>query len=113
MRMKEEEGFIIETNLKSLYRLSKGCLRAMMKARKGRISQYRICLLAQPAIRQSTIPPPRPECPDLRSLWRGGGFQRNNGKFRCTLIDTDMTRELTEEQRRDLLAGIHWSPWSG
>lgn len=37
MRMKEEEDSIIQTNLTSLYRLSKGCLRAMMKARKGRI----------------------------------------------------------------------------
>ena len=38
MRMKTEEwGEIIETNLGSVFRLSKACLRAMMKARRGRI----------------------------------------------------------------------------
>lgn len=38
MRMKDEEwDDIIDTNLSSLYRLSKPCLRGMMKARWGRI----------------------------------------------------------------------------
>jgi 3-oxoacyl-[acyl-carrier protein] reductase len=38
MRMKSEEwDSVINTNLTSLYRLSKACLRAMMKARSGRI----------------------------------------------------------------------------
>ena len=36
MRMKEEEwSDIIDTNLTSVFRLSKACLRGMMKARKG------------------------------------------------------------------------------
>lgn len=38
MRMKDEEwDDVINTNLNSIYRLSKLCLRAMMKARQGRI----------------------------------------------------------------------------
>ena len=38
MRMKDEEwDDIIDTNLTSVYRMSKACMRAMMKARKGRI----------------------------------------------------------------------------
>ena len=38
MRMKEEEwDSVINTNLSSIYRLTKVCLRAMMKARMGRI----------------------------------------------------------------------------
>lgn len=38
MRMKEEEwSDVINTNLASVYRLSKACLRAMIKMRKGRI----------------------------------------------------------------------------
>lgn len=38
MRMKDEEwDSIIETNLTSIFKLSKACLRAMMKAKKGRI----------------------------------------------------------------------------
>jgi 3-oxoacyl-[acyl-carrier protein] reductase len=38
MRMKDDEWFdVIDTNLNSLYRLSKGVLRGMTKARWGRI----------------------------------------------------------------------------
>ncbi len=38
MRMKDEEWFdVIDTNLNSLYRLTKACLRGMTKARWGRI----------------------------------------------------------------------------
>jgi 3-oxoacyl-[acyl-carrier protein] reductase len=38
MRMKDDEwNSVIDTNLSSLYRLSKACLRGMTKARKGRI----------------------------------------------------------------------------
>jgi 3-oxoacyl-[acyl-carrier protein] reductase len=38
LRMKEEEwGEVLTTNLSSVYRLSKGCLRGMTKARRGRI----------------------------------------------------------------------------
>src|SRR3569832_569816 len=38
MRMKDDEwDEIIDTNLTSVFRLSKACLRGMMKARKGRI----------------------------------------------------------------------------
>lgn len=38
LRMKDDEWFdVIDTNLNSLYRLSKGVLRGMTKARWGRI----------------------------------------------------------------------------
>jgi len=38
MRMKDKEwDEVIDTNLSSVYRLSKACLRGMMKARKGRV----------------------------------------------------------------------------
>ncbi|MEH6469520.1 MAG: 3-oxoacyl-ACP reductase family protein, partial [Porticoccus sp.] len=38
MRMKDDEWFdVIDTNLNSIYRLSKACLRGMTKARWGRI----------------------------------------------------------------------------
>jgi 3-oxoacyl-[acyl-carrier protein] reductase len=38
LRMKEEEWFqVMETNLNSIYRLSKACIRDMLKARWGRI----------------------------------------------------------------------------
>ena len=38
MRMGEEDwSTVLDTNLRSVYRLSKACLRGMMKARHGRI----------------------------------------------------------------------------
>lgn len=38
MRLKDDEwDFIMDTNLKSIYRMSKACIRPMMKARTGRI----------------------------------------------------------------------------
>jgi 3-oxoacyl-[acyl-carrier protein] reductase len=38
MRLKDDEwDFIMDTNLKSIYRMSKACMRPMMKARTGRI----------------------------------------------------------------------------
>ena len=38
MRMSEEDWeTVLDTNLRSVYRLSKACLRGMMKARQGRI----------------------------------------------------------------------------
>jgi len=38
MRLKDDEwDFIMDTNLKSIYRMSKACIRPMMKARSGRI----------------------------------------------------------------------------
>src|SRR5690606_21978122 len=38
MRMSEEEWFdVVNTNLSAMYRMSKGCLRGLMKARWGRI----------------------------------------------------------------------------
>ncbi len=38
MRLKDDEwDFIMDTNLKSVYRMSKACIRPMMKARTGRI----------------------------------------------------------------------------
>ncbi len=38
MRIKDEEwDFVLDTNLKSIYRMSKACIRGMMKAKTGRI----------------------------------------------------------------------------
>ena len=109
MRMQEEEwDIIIETNLKSVYRLSKGCLRAMMKARKGRIINIA-------SVVGSTGNPGQCNYSAAKAGMLGftKSLAREVGSRGITVntvapgfIDTDMTRELPEEQRRALLAGI-------
>lgn len=109
LRMKEEEwDSIIETNLTSLYRVSKGCLRAMMKARKGRIINIA-------SVVGSTGNPGQCNYSAAKAGMLGftKSLAREVGSRGITVnsvapgfIDTDMTRELPEEQRKTLLAGI-------
>jgi len=109
MRMKEEEwDSIIDTNLTSLYRLSKGCLRAMMKARKGRIINIA-------SVVGSTGNPGQCNYSAAKAGMLGfsKSLAREVGSRGVTVnsvapgfIDTDMTRELPEEQRKALLSGI-------
>ena len=94
MRMKEEEwDAIIDTNLKSVYRLSKACLRAMIKARKGRIINHQ---LGGGRDRQSparpTTPPPRPAIVGFtKALAREIGSRRDHGQRRGTRISSTPT----------------------
>jgi len=109
MRMKEDEwSSIIDTNLTSLYRLSKGCLRAMMKARKGRIINIA-------SVVGSTGNPGQCNYSAAKAGMLGftKSLAREVGSRGITVncvapgfIDTDMTRELPEEQRKALLSGI-------
>ncbi|MES9858005.1 MAG: 3-oxoacyl-ACP reductase FabG [Sedimenticola sp.] len=109
MRMKEAEwGDILETNLTSIYRLSKGCMRAMMKARSGRIINIS-------SVVGSTGNPGQSNYAAAKAGMIGftKSLAREIGPRGITVnavapgfIDTDMTRELPEEQRKALLAGI-------
>ena len=109
MRMKDDEwNSIIDTNLSSIYRLSKGCLRAMMKARKGRIINIA-------SVVGSTGNPGQTNYTAAKAGMIGftKSLAREVGARGITvnavapgLIDTDMTRELPEEQRKALLAAI-------
>jgi len=109
MRMKEDEwDGIIETNLTSLYRLSKGCLRAMMKARKGRIVNIA-------SVVGSTGNPGQCNYSAAKAGMLGftKSLAREVGSRGITVnsvapgfIDTDMTRDLSDEQRKALLSGI-------
>jgi len=109
MRMKDEEWEqIIDTNLSSVYRLSKGCLRAMMKARRGRIINIA-------SVVGSTGNPGQTNYTAAKAGMIGftKSLAREVGARGITvnavapgLIDTDMTRELPEEQRKALLAAI-------
>ncbi|MFV2004131.1 MAG: 3-oxoacyl-ACP reductase FabG [Gammaproteobacteria bacterium] len=109
MMMKEDQwNDIIETNLTSIYRLSKAVIRKMMKARKGRIINIAsvVGLTGNPG--QTNYSATKAGMLGFsKSLAREIGSR--NITVNCIapgFIDTDMTRELPEEQREALIAQI-------
>lgn len=109
MRMSDEEWFdVVNTNLSSVYRLSKACLRGMLKARWGRIVNISSIVGAMGNAGQTNY-----------SATKAGvmGFTRSLAKeigsrnitvnaVAPGFIDTDMTRALPEDQRDALVSGI-------
>lgn len=109
MRMKDEEwSAIIDTNLTSVYRLSKACLRGMMKARFGRIISIGSVVGSSGNAGQTNYAAAKAGLLGFtRSLAREVGSRSITVNVVVPgCIDTDMTRELGEEQRKALLATI-------
>ena len=109
MRMKESEwDAVIDTDLKSVFRLSKAVLRSMMKARAGRIINITSVVGASGNAGQINYAAAKAGIAGLsRSLAREIGSR--NITVNCVapgFIDTDMTRALPETQRDALLAQI-------
>ena len=109
MRMKDDEwDAIMETNLKSVYRLSKACMRAMTKARKGRIISIASVVGATGNAGQTNYAAAKAGVMGFtRALAREIGGR--NVTVNCVapgFIDTDMTRALTDEQKAPLLQQI-------
>ncbi len=109
MMMKEEQwSDIIETNLTSIYRLSKAVIRAMMKKRKGRIINIAsvVGMTGNPG--QTNYSATKAGMLGFtKSLAREIGSR--NITVNCVapgFIDTDMTKELPEEQRNALIGQI-------
>jgi 3-oxoacyl-[acyl-carrier protein] reductase len=109
MMMKEDQwNDIIDTNLTSIYRLSKAVVRTMMKARKGRIINIAsvVGLTGNPG--QTNYSATKAGMLGFtKSLAREIGSR--NITVNCVapgFIDTDMTRELPEEQREALISQI-------
>lgn len=105
MRMKEEEwGDIMETNLTSIYRVSKACLRGMMKARSGRIISITSVVGAMGNAGQSNYAAAKAGVMGFsRSLARevaSRGVTVNT--VAPGFIDTDMTKALPDEQKEAL-----------
>lgn len=109
MRMKDEEwNEIINTNLTSVYRLSKACLRAMMKARKGRIVSISSVVGVAGNAGQSNYAAAKAGLIGFtKSLAREVGARGITvNAVAPGFIDTDMTRSLPDAQREALLTSI-------
>ncbi|MDO8890994.1 MAG: 3-oxoacyl-ACP reductase FabG [Sulfurimicrobium sp.] len=109
MRMKEDEwDAIMETNLKSVFRMSQAVLRAMMKARYGRIISIASVVGTMGNAGQTNYAAAKAGIIGFsKSLAREVGSR--NITVNCVapgFIDTDMTRALSEDQRNGLLAHI-------
>ncbi len=109
MRMNDEEWFdVINTNLSSVYRLSKAVLRGMMKARWGRIINISSVVGAMGNPGQSNYAASKAGVAGFaRSLAAEVGSRGITvNTVAPGFIDTDMTRALPEEQREQLLSKI-------
>lgn len=109
MRMKEEQwDEVLDTNLKSAWRLSQAVLKDMMKARYGRIINIASVVGAMGNAGQANYAAAKAGLIGFtKSLAREVGGR--NITVNCVapgFIDTDMTRALSEEQRQALLAHI-------
>ncbi|GAA0399149.1 3-oxoacyl-ACP reductase FabG [Cocleimonas flava] len=109
LRMKEDEwNDIISTNLTSVYRLSKACLKGMMKAKQGRIISISSVVGATGNAGQANYAAAKAGVVGFtKSLAQEIGSRGITVNVVAPgFIDTDMTRELSDDQRNALLTNI-------
>jgi 3-oxoacyl-[acyl-carrier protein] reductase len=109
LRMKDEEwDEVMETDLKSVFRLSRAVLRSMMRVRYGRIINISSVVGATGNIGQTNYAAAKAGIFGFtKSLAREVGSR--NITVNCIapgFIETDMTRSLTEKQQQHLLQQI-------
>lgn len=108
-RMKDDEwDAVLQTNLKSVFYLSRAVLRAMMKARSGRIINISSIVSATGNPGQTNYAAAKAGMIGFsKSLAKEIGSR--NITVNCVapgFIDTDMTRALTAEQQQSLMQHI-------
>ncbi len=109
MRMKDDDwDAVMDTNLRSVFRLSKACLRGMMKARNGRIISIASVVGSMGNAGQSNYAAAKAGMMGFsRSLAREIGSRNITVNVVAPgFIDTDMTRALDEQQREALVTDI-------
>jgi 3-oxoacyl-[acyl-carrier protein] reductase len=109
MRMGDDEwDVVIDTNLKAVFRLSRGVMRGMMKARFGRIVNITSVVGYSGNAGQANYCAAKAGVAGMtRSLARELGSR--NITVNCVspgFIATDMTHALTEDQKQAMLASI-------
>lgn len=109
MRMKDDEwNDVLNTNLTSVYRLVKGCLRGMTKARWGRIVSVSSVVASMGNAGQANYAAAKAGMEGFtRALAREVGSR--NISVNCVapgFIDTDMTSGLPEDHKANLQAQI-------
>jgi 3-oxoacyl-[acyl-carrier protein] reductase len=109
LRMKDAEwDEVLDTNLRAVFRLSRAVMRGMMKARFGRIINITSVVGASGNPGQANYAAAKAAVVGMtKSLARELGSR--NITVNCVapgFIDTDMTRALSEEQRKALLEHI-------
>jgi 3-oxoacyl-[acyl-carrier protein] reductase len=109
MRMKDEEwSSVIDTNLSAVFRLSRGVLRPMMKAKGGRIINITSVVGSSGNPGQANYAAAKAGVAGMsRALAREIGSR--NITVNCVapgFIDTDMTKGLSEEQQNALKVNI-------
>jgi len=109
LRMKDDQwDDIIDTNLSSVFRVSKACLRGMMKNKKGRIVNIASVVGLTGNAGQANYAAAKAGIIGFsKSLAKEVGSRGITvNTVAPGFIDTDMTKALADEQRTNLLNGI-------